>query len=187
MEGAPPLLNQGFPIDPSKVATKGYLNSRHKRLPDLFNANGSIAVCQAFKASVEELEPGVHQFFPIAFFDKKGETVPGNGPYFLLNILHKFDAVFVEKSNVKWIDVDPKNYPGLKSLHRAKGPWQLVMSRPQIAGRHLWLPIKMLSSERYCSDQVIEAVEMKKLKGFRYAHIEEIDEEWTPEGNVTPA
>ncbi len=184
MEGAPPLLNQGFPVDPSEVATKGYLDSRHKRLPDLFNANGFLTVCDAFKRVVDELEPNVHQFFPITFFDKKGEVVPGNGPYFLLNVLHKFDAVFADRSSVEWIDLDPRNYPGVKTLHRGLGPWKLVMSRPQIAGRHLWLPIKMLSTERYCSNQIIEAVEKKKLKGFRHTPVEEIDEEWVPEGNV---
>ena len=103
---------------PEAVPRRGVLKSGHKKLPDLFRCVGTLAVNETFRDLVESIEPSVHQIFPFEFVSKKGAPIPGKGPYYLLNVMQKFDSVLVSKSNIIWSDtlVDAIESTGLAKL-----------------------------------------------------------------------
>lgn len=192
-----PIFEWQYPLAPlipplDDKPERAILQSRHKKLPDLFLCRGMETVCETFRQIVEELEPGVHQFLPIEFVTKKGAPVPGNGPYYLFRVMQSFDAILVEKSNLVWVNrydtFKPgalvRMVPGAEGLRFGPGPVQLVMSRPQIAGRHAWRSKQVQIGDLYFSDDLVDAVRAAKLKKFEFTHVEECDEAWHPEGNV---
>ncbi len=188
-----PYLSDACALSPDDVPKQAILQSRHKKLLDLFLCNSYPTVCEIFRKMVEELEPGVHQFFPIEFVTKKGAPVPGNGPYYLFRVMQSFDAILVAKSNLVWVNRYDKFVPGKTPLVQAPvslrfgpGALQLVMSRPQIAGRHAWRTNQVIMDDLYFSDDLVDAVRAAKLKKFEFTHVEECDEAWQPEGNITP-
>ncbi len=107
--GHHPGLIHGRACPAEDVPARGILTSRHKRLPDLFTTQGIPTVCQEFHDIIEDLEPSVHQFFPFEIVRKNGRPVEGRGPFYLLNILNKFDSIVVAKSNVSWMQSETKD------------------------------------------------------------------------------
>ena len=59
---------------------------------------GAIMVNARFKACVEELDSGRHQFFPVAVTDRQGAVKPG--PFFLFNVVGYVDSIIETQSNL---------------------------------------------------------------------------------------
>ena len=143
-------------------------------------------MCRSFRNLVERFEPDVHQFFEFEVVDKKGRLVPGDHPYYFLNVMQKFDAILADKSEVDWEILDEELAPGVKVLRKC-APQKLVMSGPKISGRHLWRADQIFRMDLYFSDQFVAAIKEENFRGLMFHFIEEIDEEWVPEGNLYPA
>ena len=148
---------------------------------------GQFGVCQRVKDAIETVEPGVHQFIEFEL------TKPGGKPidekYYHLNIMHCFDALIVEKSTAQfeWIDGRSYNNYRKKLVFRYKEPYELVMSQPKIAGRHLWTGALMMSRKIFCSEDMFHAFKKADLtRSFICRPIEEVDEPWNHEENVGP-
>ncbi|WP_193370427.1 imm11 family protein [Pelagibius marinus] len=184
--GAPRIWG-GVALMEEQVPKRGILKSKHKRLPDVFPFKGGLVVCDAFREIVEDLEPTVHQFFPFSVISKRGQPVPGNTPYYVLNVTRKLDAILVSRSNVTWMDVDQRLAAGEKFLIPGRGPLQLVMSRPKIAGNHAWRGDRVFGTDLYFSDGLVSAIEDAGLSKLKFTRIDESDETWREEGNVFPA
>ena len=142
--------------------------SKHKRINDFFTTTLTWCVCEEFKNIVESLEPGIHQFFPIEVVRRSGE--PTEKTYYQLVIGQRLEALDVERSNVKWI-ADERG----GGFH-AKGPGEArwVLRRDIVAGKHLWRPLKHFTYLRFCSDELMAAVEKAGLKKLGAVHAEEI-------------
>ena len=180
-----PSLWRGRAVDATAVPHRGVLKSKHKKLPDVFGFKGSFMVCGDFRRIIEDFEPGVHQFFPVEVIKKNRQPVPGNGRYYAFNVMQKFDSLLTARSNVQWIDVDAEKFPGVMALHPGRGPLQIVLSRPQIAGRHVWRGDRLLGGAIYFSDQLVDALQAAKLKQLRYTYVREVDEIWDPAENLS--
>ncbi|PID36785.1 MAG: hypothetical protein CR993_03295 [Rhodobacterales bacterium] len=119
---------------PTKLLRKGPGIKRAKLL-DVNRWRGFL-VCQTFKDIVEEFEPGVHQFFPMEYYDSKGEKKIGEGYWMIicqrLDTLHdtlcippRNERGFIDDFNEEYADRD-------KSLDR------VVFSKEKAAGYHMW-------------------------------------------------
>jgi len=148
---------------------------------------GNLGVREDFKDAIEEVEPGVHEFFPLSVTTRGGKPFPKR--YFLLNIMQCFDAIIVEKSDARWewVDAIKEIYGERQHLvfRHSRQPNALVMSCPKIDGRHLWVGANLLSGRVFISDDLFEAFRKRGLtRFFRLVEVTEIDEPWDREANI---
>ncbi|WNZ53878.1 hypothetical protein QT397_00455 (plasmid) [Microbulbifer sp. MKSA007] len=149
----------------------------------MFVMPATCAVSEKFKCIVEELEPDVHQFFPIQLKNKDG--IPYDERYYLINVGQKFAAILVGKSagcTQSWrVEAIERKMPFL--LTHDDG---LVLSKPKIAGRHLWLSQVIAPNTYFCSDELMARFKKEKIKYFDSARNDEADEDWIAEENIAP-
>jgi hypothetical protein len=174
-------LSLGLPVGARRLPTRARETTKKKTYPDIFSMPGLNAVNGRFRDLAEEFEPGVHQFFPLELFTKKGERVDGD--YFIFNCTVSFDSLLVDYSDIKWIFPDnPQNspYPQIKDFQRN------VLSRPAIRGRHVWSYLRLQFTGLFVSDAFHDRLKAEKFRYFRSTYCEEIDEPWIAEKNVQP-
>jgi hypothetical protein len=166
----------GNPYEPHEVRQQAWLHTPHKALGDVVPVEGCWGCSAEFRAAVEALEPGVHQFFPITIARPNGKPIaradgqPGEpGPYWVLNCLQLIDAVLPEFSSG----------PGLKSFPNGDVMYtkeaDLCVSRAAIAGRHLWHGRKHgnFDGHYFVSDELGAALKAAKLRGFEMRPVRE--------------
>lgn len=95
-------------IDPEKVP-RFFRLPRNKKLSKIFQFGGyGLGVPEIFRAKVEDLEPGVHQFFPIDVELRTGEHLAPQ--YYLLNCRTYLEALDTEKTTAKFYSRATENY-----------------------------------------------------------------------------
>ena len=112
-------MNDSIAVRAEDVPTKMKLRRVYKKLPCMFVCDAPWMVCDQFRDLVEQLEPNVHQFFPIDILDLKDEVV---GDRFVLNICNKLDAL--DESNRISVGLERKvasreNLSTVTDLHRS--------------------------------------------------------------------
>ena len=121
-------------------------------------------VSDRFRAIIEELEPGVHQFEPIAFVAKDGSPL---GRRWFWQICNRIDSVHRGKTTwvlnrVQWM---PPLEPG------AEEP-RLVFDLARIGSARFWND-KHSSSSNFMSDDAKSRLEAEKITGLRFRHYEQ--------------
>lgn len=119
------------------------LQQKNKRpLNDVMFGGGSTIVSRKFREAVEEFDHGQHQFFPVSLLQKDGS--PHDGDWFFLNIVGRIPCL-IPKGPLKtgW-----SKYPRTRAHYLNNGlneprydsldPDTCMVSRPAVAGRHLW-------------------------------------------------
>lgn len=127
----PPLS----PIEPHEVPRSFTAAKTYAELGSLIVlSNRILAVDAALKEVVDQLEPGVHQFFPVEIAMPKGRIFPR--PYFVLVIRQYLQAFSAERSRPgSW----KERFPGVYSHDPSKqGTNGLAFSRAAIGRAHLW-------------------------------------------------
>jgi hypothetical protein len=163
---------------PSMIRT----NSRKKRFHALMKPAGRWIVRDDFRQVVEGLEPGVHQFVPVSIvYDRSGEPIPSEQPYYFMNILQCFDAIGEERSEVRRQPHVKITQQGgfeqgskLVPTHGLRTAWKLVMRKEIIAGRHLWRGDWDLQFYVFTSNDLANRLRKAKLSALEYLHIDEI-------------
>lgn len=116
--------------------------------PDFLKLTNLTLASERFRALVEALEPGTHQFFPVKMVRKSRELI--SLPYFLLNVARSLDCIVAEKSDLAWkatgspasgVQAGPVGYQVINS-HDG-----LVLRKDVVRGRHMFrsqgkLPLK---------------------------------------------
>jgi hypothetical protein len=155
--------------------------SKGENLPDFGLApwGGWGLVSQVFVDIVEELEPGVNQFLPIAdTVDRKGRGVGKR--YFLMNILQQINAIDVERSSVDFLEtnhsfvVDGSEKRFTLRTMRLLEPHTLVLKRSLIAGHHLWRGTTEDIYHVFLSDALHHAVKAANLSPLEHIQAEEV-------------
>jgi hypothetical protein len=83
--------------DPTRFPAWIKIPDEEKVVQDCYYFDGSwIVVSQRVMDKVEELEPQIHQFFPIRILRKDGENIGGN--YYVFNIRQKTFSIDADKS-----------------------------------------------------------------------------------------
>lgn len=174
-------LSMGKPVDSIDVPTTADETKGRKKLADIFSMPGLNAVSSRFRDLVEGLEPGVHQFFPLKLFYKNGSRVEED--YFVFNCTVSFDCLLTAQSEVTWYGLDDPN-----ECPRVRVGWRdrIVLSRPAIAGRHVWCPLKIRHAGIYVSDEMYAQMSEMEMKYFDSCECDEVKYSWIPEENIGP-
>jgi len=163
-------------FSPEDVPPQAFLDSDRKTITDVMAVNAIYTVCSEVREAIEELEPGVHQFFSVRILRERGKRpiyrLDGrilDMPYYLLNPGIRLDAVDLEKS-----DVDVRIHPHVTLVGVNPGRWDtVVLRRSVIAGRHIWRGQYQLGMYTFFSDQLAEVYRKRKWRGVRLTHIAE--------------
>ena len=131
-------MNDSIAVRAEDVPTKMKLRRTYKKLPCMFVCAAPWMVCDQFRDLVEQLEPNVHQSFPIDILDLKDKVV---GDRFVLDIWNKLDALDEFKSDISWIGKEgslegkPVNGYGFAVI---KPLGKLAVRQAVIQGHHFW-------------------------------------------------
>jgi len=135
-----------------------------KRPPTSWLAAAAFSVSPDVKATIEELESGVHQFIPLTV--KSGTRAEHvDYPYFSLRICQRIDDVLVEKSDGEWRAYEFEGAPTIRRWSKKQAP--LVLPASSIKGKHLWANreagIDLMSGDLYH-----RLIERGLTKGLRF-------------------
>ena len=154
------------------------------KLKDVINLAVGHLVGEKFRLAVEGLEPGVHQFHKITLIRKKGEI---HQPYYFFLPGQAVDAIFPtglpHGAHYVGLEEDSDKTPKI-SMGGGVGHC-LVLSRPAIAGRHLWTPVEV-GYGLFISDELHARLEDRKVNNLRYEACKEVDEIWDRETIIGP-
>jgi len=150
------------------IPKKAFMNKSKKTFSAFSSIRFFISYTEEFKEKIEELEPGVHQFFPIEIYRKDGSLL--ERPVYLMNICTQLDSLMVEKSeklqritmppNV----VDPELYTIIPNIST------IVLNGDIIKGHHIWMEKHISGMNRYFySDKLVAFVKKQKLHGMEVA------------------
>lgn len=154
------------------------IGKKKKKLLDYFSIRGDLGVSQAFKDLLEEMEPGVHQFFPLEVRRKDGEPVEGQYYLFVISVLLD-TALIPEKSNVIQKGTyreypDGGIYDGIYYTASGPGPNKFTLNRKVIGNHHAWVDRRM--RDVFFSDEFVARIEKAGLGGVELnTHTKDID------------
>lgn len=169
--GKPSLLFGGRQIDPTHVPTRVCWKDRKKQPMGDFDGGPLESVSTRAKTLIEQYEPGVHQFFPVAFCDIDGDFLEDR---WFLNVCNRLDTIDRERVQgflllrgrrwrpiQDWLRDRPDEIP---PGYDTTQPSRLVFNRAQIGGAHLWVD-RHLSSGIWVSDEFDAACDAAGLTG----------------------
>ncbi len=146
-------------LAPDELPEGVVMRIRHPRLPDGFMTDGGLhVVSDAARQAIEELEPGRHQFFPLALRWRKVE--PLEGTWWGMNVTQRRDTVVEEGSKVGRVSYDPRKLQ-VFSYKR------IVLDPERVNGAHLWREERFLGGKLFCSGALHAALNARGLKVFR--------------------
>jgi hypothetical protein len=171
------VFNKGLTLDTTlpTVAVRG----DGRPLNDVFwvHSNGN-AVSSKFKAIIEEVEPGVHWFFPLKLRNVDGSFI--DEPYFMFAVRQHCVCVLPEKSSCR--------APGIVKYGPNAGmPYQrchdnnLVLSGPAIATRKLFSTSLIGAGKLIVSKEIGVRLLVESITGLRMHPAQIVDEEWNLE------
>jgi hypothetical protein len=126
---------------------------------DVENWNAHFFVCQTFKDILDELEPDVHQFFPIEVI-QAGEKITD---YYWLNVCNRLDTYHPELTY-------PRNERGFFKYKEGE-PASVVFSTEAIGDHHAWID-KFAGGGNgiFVSDAFAERLQKADLTGMSMRH-----------------
>lgn len=169
MPGQESLL-WGAEVDPKHMPTKMYRGGGRKRLTDASDTlYGPRIISSKTKDLIEEIEPDVHQFFPLALFDKSKKHI---ADYWAWVVCNRVDGVDREHTNYfliggrLWFS-NYRDEDGNKV--KVENP-RMVFNLAQIGDRHFWRDSGLYSDPILMSDYAAERFSKSDLTGFRLSH-----------------
>lgn len=174
------LLPEG--MLPSTVTLKCIANN----FPIFCTGRLTYGVSQSFRDVIERFEPGLHQFIPFQLLDRN--KVPIAEPYYFMNVMTCLDGFLINHSAAEWV-IPPRK----SKTERGDAPYvrtldqnRLALSRPKIAGKHLW--ISPVDSFHFVSEDLYSALVEAGFKDKLYEpiHYEELDIAWDRVDNRGP-
>ena len=153
-------LTDSTEISIQSVYRRARLTSSHKVLPSIFHVSSEICVAKSVRADIESLEPGVHQFFPVTLFGRKGEIFQGE--YFLLNICQITNSIVFEKSNLTRVEL-PNG--AVSTTSPARSDDFRTVRADAVKGMHLWREL-IYQPDMYISEELFDVFREKRYKGI---------------------
>lgn len=162
--GLATALNDSVPLDTTYLPTKkevtpnsGSNKDFFKYLP-CFAAGGGVhyMVCETFKQLVEELEPGVHRFFPIDLYGPDGKLYSRRYYFQILN-----RVAFLDKERS---DFDVSR--GVMEMGNI-GYGPIYYDHQAVEGLHLWRDRYYGRNGVFVSDELAQRIMEANLKGVQ--------------------
>jgi hypothetical protein len=142
---------------------------------------GGAVVSQDLRDAIETVEPGVHQFFPMAM--KRQDGTPFDRTFYLMRVRRAFPCVlFLESDHqpIGSVKVQPNFGQPLYRCHDTG----LVISKPAMAGHHLFSTSIVAGGFTIISDALMAECNRRKISGFRAHPAKELDRPWNAETEV---
>jgi hypothetical protein len=153
--------------------------------PDVFFVAAAVAVTRRFKDIVEEFESGLHLFVPIELQYHDGSVMPGE--YYFFNCNVDVDCVLTN-NNPEWIYIaQDGDISSNIALIQKLTPIEILLSKPQIEGRHLWTGGPMGWNQLFVSDAFCKALRNNKIREIEIRReCKEVDQPWIAEEHMGP-
>lgn len=191
----------GFPVTEPDRLPKTAKQTNTRPLNDVMFVGGSTVVSSKFRQAVEEFDPGQHQFFPITLLKKDGTLHEGD--WFILNICGRIPSL-IPKGPLKtaW-----SKYPATRAYYLKNGLNEphygslvydtCLVSRPAVAGRHLWQSWVFSNPTWICSGSLFQRLKEVcrggrsvgdhwDILGLWINKIDETDEPWNTAKYAAP-
>lgn len=176
---------------PPKEPVRARQEKSYKRgLSDMFIVEGPVAVSDRFRQLVEEFEPGMHWFAPLIMERSTGELF--DGQYWLFHIQQDVDCMLTNNDpGLFRDDGDYVDYDGIvkKSIYcrLTEAGHKVALSKPQIAGRHLWTGSLLGRTFGLCSNEFKIAARKARLNSLSFdPQCSELDQPWVAEEQMGP-
>jgi len=158
-----PAHTMGRPVKPDSVPTRMRWGDRQKHpIPD-FDNGLILNVSNRAKELIESLEPGIHQFLPVEYFDVDDEPVEKR--WFLI-VGNRIDGVDRDHSRMRLAK-------GIMWTANDVDDPKLVFNEAQARGRHLWVD-KHLDGGQFISDVLAQRIQDEGLTGLRLNRAESV-------------
>jgi hypothetical protein len=138
------------PVNDIEAPRTLYLEKKIVKLGALIKtSNRILAVNEEFKSIIEELEPDVHQFFPIKIVMPRGNEFPDR--YYVFRIGKFLDAFNPNYSDSSCYNVSGyENYRGVAPVK--KTIVGLAVSKDVVDSAHIWREKKLSQPDIFLSD-----------------------------------
>ncbi len=149
---------QGVPVEMSGLPKQVRFEGRKRELVDLQKEAGHFLVSTKMRDAIEALEPGIHQFQPVALTWKDGAHA---ADYFWFNVCNRVDGMNKEQ----------KTHP----FNEQVGKWSFVEGRKyivslqQTAGKHIWIDSRVPNSSVFVSADFMGAMAAAGVTGIGYS------------------
>ena len=160
------------PLQPHEIPTEfKVLVNKGKPFGSLMMlTSGLLAVDEELKAIIEELEPGVHAFWPIKITMPKGDPYPKQ--YHVMQIATFLDSFRPEESDEgSWRFSGFRYYVKLPNKQCYSG---LAMSTAVIGSHHLWWERRLGRPETCISDTLQAAIKKAGLKVPKLSKLKDV-------------
>lgn len=182
------LIGGAAIADPAKLPTSAKATDRRKLTTDVIGVNagfsgggGGAVVSQDLRDAIETVEPGVHQFFPMVL--KQQDGTPFDRTFYLMRVRRAFPCVlFLESDHqpIGSVKVQPEFGKPIYRCHDTG----LVISKPAMAGHHLFSTSIVAGGFTIMSDALMAECKRRKISGFRAHPAKELDRPWNAETEV---
>ena len=131
-------------------------------LPDFIRHVGCVS--ERVKNKIEEIEPGIHQFFPVDVVLPDGSGVAGR--YWRFCNMNLLDTLVLEKSEHMYAKYpNQEKFPNyFRYEHNANGPPVLALSKSVMGDKAVWLDYKL--HKDFFSDQFADWLDAKAIGGW---------------------
>jgi hypothetical protein len=161
--------NQGRPISTEHVPTRVEWQESAP-VPDVDTVGGLLAVPPRFREIVEQFEPGVHQFLPVDYLDRKATILAKRFFFVACNRLDSVDRAHTTMVLSKGMWVPPRDLvrrkekipPGIDVNAAAK----IVFNNAQIGNKHAWSDMFLPLYGPFLSDALGAALEEEHFTGL---------------------
>ena len=135
----------------------------------MLHSGQRILIChQRMVAKLEELEPGLHETFPLTIKIRDSSEVL-EGVYFLTHVTEK--AACFDEDKTRWRTMRDEKFgheAAIDALYSPGDETKIVLKQSEIVGRHLWRGAPMLGARSmFCSDELADFVRAEELRGWR--------------------
>ncbi|MCP4183428.1 MAG: hypothetical protein GY761_08930 [Hyphomicrobiales bacterium] len=152
----------GRAVDPTHLPTKVKVKGPKRNITDVYMGGGYL-VDGKFKDVVEQLEPDVHQFFPVELF-WSNDTSAGQRYWFFP--CNRLDTVDRDKTTKLF-----------RNLWYPRGGGEFVFSRNLIGKHHIWIDKFMVSTIGILmSNEMHDALVAAGITGMGFESFEETDD-----------
>lgn len=147
-----------------------WLDRHGHSVPD-FDRQHALNVSASAKALIERLEPGVHQFVPVEYLDRKGDHLENR---FFLIVGNRIDSLDHEKTTMVlvrgkiWraardLAARPELLPPEADLNIEP---KMIFNLSQIGGAHLWCDKHLSGGSVFISNELADAIAAAGLSGI---------------------
>ena len=162
----------GFPRETANLPKRvTWSVPNRKPVPD-FDQTPMLNVSERARRVIEGLEPGVHQFVPVEYYNKKGMLIENRYWFVVCNRIDSLDrehtTMILSLPMEGWCTIKDAERWGIPIPdHLDPGqPSKIVFNLRQIGCAHMWHD-KYLGSGEFMSDHMAEEIQKAGLTGLR--------------------